>query len=221
MLFRSDPDGNSLRGWGGPGPGYEWPASEHNIHIDYKGYVWLSGDSCKGRTSPVDDDQLLKFTQDGAFVMQVGRSDAGTGDNDTENFRRPPNVQVSPKTNEVFISDGYRNRRVIVFDINGKYLRHWGAYGRRPDDTEKYTYPVNPATSRDPDFYPSNHRDPAAYRLMLDRMGLTAEGTVFIDDQPVNLAGAEEVGLTPVRLDPTDPAPGFRLARTLLGLPQE
>ena len=63
--------------------------------------------------------------------------------------------------------------------------------------------------------------DPAAYRLMLDRMGLPAEGTVFIDDQPVNLAGAEEVGLTPVRLDPTDPAPGFRLARTLLGLPQE
>ena len=63
--------------------------------------------------------------------------------------------------------------------------------------------------------------DPAAYRLMLDRMGLPAEGTVFIDDQPVNLAGAEEVGLTPVRLDPTDPAPGFRLARSLLGLPQE
>lgn len=63
--------------------------------------------------------------------------------------------------------------------------------------------------------------DPAAYRLVLERMGVPAEGTVFVDDQPVNLAGAEVVGLTPVRLDPTDPAPGFRLARTLLGLPQE
>ena len=63
--------------------------------------------------------------------------------------------------------------------------------------------------------------DPAAYQLVLERMGVPAEGTVFIDDQPVNLAGAEVVGLTPVRLDPTDPAPGFRLARTLLGLPQE
>ena len=50
---------------------------------------------------------------------------------------------------------------------------------------------------------------------------LSSPEYVFIDDQPVNLAGAEEVGLTPVRLDPTDPAPGFRLARTLLGLPQE
>lgn len=60
--------------------------------------------------------------------------------------------------------------------------------------------------------------DPAAYRLMLDRMGVPAEGTVFIDDQPVNLRGAEAVGMLPVHLDPVDPEPGFRLARTLLGL---
>ncbi len=60
--------------------------------------------------------------------------------------------------------------------------------------------------------------DPAAYRLMLDRMGVPAEGTVFIDDQPVNLRGAEAVGMVPVHLDPVDPEPGFRLARTLLGL---
>ena len=45
----------------------------------------------------------------------------------------------SCKTNEVYISDGYRNRRVIVFDgATGKYLRHWGAYGEKPDDTEKF-----------------------------------------------------------------------------------
>lgn len=63
--------------------------------------------------------------------------------------------------------------------------------------------------------------DPASYRIVLERLGVPAAGTVFIDDQPVNLEGAEDVGLTPVRLDPTDPAPGFRLARTLLGLPTE
>jgi putative hydrolase of the HAD superfamily len=63
--------------------------------------------------------------------------------------------------------------------------------------------------------------DPAMYRIILERMGIPAEGTVFVDDQPVNLQGAEVVGLTPVYLDPTDPGPGFRLARTLLGLQQE
>lgn len=63
--------------------------------------------------------------------------------------------------------------------------------------------------------------DAAAYDLILSRMGVDPRTTIFIDDQPVNLAGAKVVGLTPVFLDPTDPTPGFRLARTLLGLPQE
>ena len=140
MIF--DPSGNYIRGWGGPGPGYEWPASEHNIHIDYKGFVWVTGDSCKGQTSPVDDDLLLKFTQDGKFVMQVGRSDAGKGDNDTENFRRPPNVQVSPKTNEVFVADGYGNHRIVVLDADsGKFKRMWGAFGKPPMGPEWWFSP--------------------------------------------------------------------------------
>lgn len=63
--------------------------------------------------------------------------------------------------------------------------------------------------------------DPRAYEIVIERMGVDPATTIFIDDQPVNLRGAEVVGLTPVRLDPTDPASGFRLARSLLGLPQE
>jgi DNA-binding beta-propeller fold protein YncE len=42
---------------------------------------------------------------------------------------------VYDKTNEVFVADGYGNRRVIVFDADtGAYKRHWGAYGNKPDD---------------------------------------------------------------------------------------
>ena len=131
MIF--DQQGNFIRGWGGPGQGYEWPASEHNVYLDYKGFVWVSGDSCKGQTSPADDDQILKFTQDGKFVMQIGHSSAGKGDNDTENFRRPPNVQVSPKTDELFVADGYGNHRIIVMDAaTGKFKRMWGAFGKPP-----------------------------------------------------------------------------------------
>ena len=62
---------------------------------------------------------------------------------------------------------------------------------------------------------------PEAFRLMLERMGVEAHGTVFVDAQPINLRGAEAIGMTPVRLDPTNPAPGFRLARSLLGLDEE
>lgn len=60
--------------------------------------------------------------------------------------------------------------------------------------------------------------DPAAYRLILDRLGAEAAGSIFIDDQQRNLKGAEAVGLIPVRLDPVVPKVGFRKARDLLDL---
>lgn len=63
--------------------------------------------------------------------------------------------------------------------------------------------------------------DVRAYAIVVERMGIDPATTVFIDDQPVNLRGAQDAGLIPVHLDPTNPAPGFRLARSLLGLPQE
>ena len=31
-----------LRGWGGPGAGYEWPEDEHAIHVDHKRNVWIT-----------------------------------------------------------------------------------------------------------------------------------------------------------------------------------
>ncbi len=37
--------------------------------------------------------------------------------------------------------------------------------------------------------------DPAIYRLALDRFGLAAEDTLFIDDRADNIAGAESIGI--------------------------
>lgn len=132
MIF--DPEGNYLRGWGGAGEGYEWPQSEHNAHIDHNGFVWISGDACRDRTpGEPDDDQILKFTQAGEFVLQIGRSNAGMGDGDRENFKRPPNVQVNPETNELIVADGYGNHRIVVLDAGtGDFKRMWGAFGNPP-----------------------------------------------------------------------------------------
>jgi hypothetical protein len=48
---------------------------------------------------------------------------------------------IDPKTNEVFVADGYGNHRVVVYDADsGKYKRHWGAYGKRPDDANLGKY---------------------------------------------------------------------------------
>lgn len=124
-----DQNGTFLKGWGGPGPGYEWPLNEHGLSIDAKGNFWIASNG-KG------DAHVLKFNRQGTFLLQIGQAGKSAGSNDTQNFASPTKATYYAKTNEVFVSDGYINRRVAVFDADtGKYKRHWGAYGKRPDDT--------------------------------------------------------------------------------------
>jgi len=132
-----DGAGNYIKSWGGAGSGYDWPEREHGIHIDHKGYVWVGGNNCATGglpgLKPVADDALLKFTQDGKFVLQIGKSNQSKGDADTSNVHRAADAWVYPKTNELFVADGYGNHRVIVFDADtGKFKRMWGAFGKPP-----------------------------------------------------------------------------------------
>ena len=65
--------------------------------------------------------------------MQIGKSNASTGDGDTANLHRAADAQVYAPTNEVFVADGYGNHRVIVFDADtGAFKRTWGAFGKPP-----------------------------------------------------------------------------------------
>jgi DNA-binding beta-propeller fold protein YncE len=140
-ILEFDQAGNLLRHWGGPGQGYEWPQSNHGIHIDYKGNVWIGGNGQK-------DAQVLKFTKDGKFLMQVGHMGKNAGSNDVDNFWRVAKIWVDPKTNEAYIADGYGNKRVAVIDADtGKMKRYWGAYGNKPDDADlgKYDPKAPPA----------------------------------------------------------------------------
>lgn len=128
-VIEFDSSGNYLQGWGGPGSGYEWPENEHGIYVDFKGNVWVGGNAIE------KDDQILKFSNNGKFLLQIGQAGKSQGSIDHENLNRPAQVVVYPKTNEVFVADGYQNRRVIVFDAEtGKFKRMWGAYGNQPDD---------------------------------------------------------------------------------------
>ena len=133
-VLEFDQAGNLIGHWGGPGTGYEWPASNHGIHVDYKGNVWIGGNNAK-------DSQVLKFTGDGKFLMQIGHFGQSKGSLDTENLHQAAKIYVDPGPNEAYISDGYGNHRVIVYDADtGKFKRMWGAYGNKPDDTNLGRY---------------------------------------------------------------------------------
>jgi DNA-binding beta-propeller fold protein YncE len=149
-VLEFDAAGNLVNSWGGPGEGYDWPESNHGITVDYRGNVWIGGN---GRGSAAEmaagpdgvvtfhDNSILKFTSSGKFLMQIGKPRSSKGSNDVENLRLPAKIFVDPKTNEAYVADGYGNHRVIVFDADtGKYKRHWGAYGNRPDDSDPGPY---------------------------------------------------------------------------------
>ncbi len=153
-VLEFDQEGNLIGHWGGPGQGYDWPESNHGITVDYKGNVWIGGNGrgpqpkgeapVEGQAPPAalfKDNEILKFTQDGKFLMQIGKPGQSKGSNDIDNLKGPAKMFVDRKTNELYVADGYGNHRVIVFDADtGKYKRHWGAYGKKPDDTNLGNY---------------------------------------------------------------------------------
>lgn len=138
-VLEFDSGGNLLRAWGGPGQGYDWFENEHGITIDPNGFVWLGGNGN-------NDGQVLKFTQDGKFVLQIGKPGAKIDSNDTAKLGRPADTEIDAAAKEVYIADGYGNRRIIVFDSEtGAYKRHWGAYGKKPSDDKQPAFdPAGP-----------------------------------------------------------------------------
>jgi hypothetical protein len=126
-VMEFDNNGKFLNSWGGEGQGYDWPVTPHGITID-NDVVWIGG-------SGVTDDFLLKFTLQGKFLKEFFAKGISKGNADTRALNRPSDATIYHKTNEVFVSDGYGNRRVIVLDANtGAFKRMWGAFGNPPDN---------------------------------------------------------------------------------------
>jgi DNA-binding beta-propeller fold protein YncE len=138
-----DADGRYVRGWGGPGAGYEWPKVEHGIYADPEGNIWVGGNG-------PEDHMLLKFTPDGRFLQQIGRAGKSEGSNSRMQLGRPAHMTLDAAAGELYVADGYGNRRVIVFDAKtGAYKRHWGAYGAVPSDEKLPPYePAKPLSKQ-------------------------------------------------------------------------
>lgn len=129
-VMKFDAEGNLLAHWGGKGEGANWIANEHGIHADRDGNIWVGGNN--------DGDQILKFSPDGNFIQQVGQNDANKGSSSTTRLGRPAHMVTDDAANEIYVADGYGNRRVVVFDSKtGAYKRHWGAYGTKTPTDEK------------------------------------------------------------------------------------
>jgi hypothetical protein len=160
-VLEFDKAGTLLQAWGGPGdPGFLekrcrqqdgcfWPSREHGIFVDHNDFVYVAGNGQAANFHGQfpwapnfgEDSQVLKFKLDGTFVYQIGNAGAkGPNSNDTSGGINgtpqpfwPADMTVDPKTNIMYIADGYGNRRVLIVNAaTGKYVGHFGAYGQNP-----------------------------------------------------------------------------------------
>lgn len=142
-----------------------WEGSPHGIYIDANEYVWVT--NAKGHT-------VLKFTKDGKCLLQIGKDGETNGSNDIQLLGGPADIAVDTEAKEVYIADGYVNRRVIVFDSEtGAYKRHWGGYGKIPHDDEL------PASTQPNEPVPS-------FRTAVHAVSISKEGHVYVADRTHN-----------------------------------
>lgn len=167
VVIEFDAEGRVVQGWGDPATQdiSEFPRNAHGLFVDHNDFVWVG---------TYRHHRVMKFTRSGELVMQIGEYDVNGGSNDPDLLGGPAGIWVNPANNEVFIADGYRNRRVVVYDgDSGEYLRHWGAYGETPDDAYDFG-------DRDPDGPP-----PRAFSTV---HGLTGsnDGLIYVADRRGN-----------------------------------
>jgi DNA-binding beta-propeller fold protein YncE len=159
--------GDLVHAFGGPVEGFEWPESNHGITVDHQGFIWIGGNGA-------NDAHVLKLTKEGEVIMQVGRLGGNAGSNDPNNFGRVAELWVDPETNELYLADGYGNKRVAVLDADtGEMKRFWGAYGNVPDDT--------PHGPFDPSAPP-----PQQFRNPVHCVEQASDGLIYVCDRQAN-----------------------------------
>ena len=163
-VIQFSPEGQVLRAWGGPGAGMQWPRSEHGLFVDDEGHVWIGSNGGS-------DQVVLKFSRDGELLLQIGEW-GQTGGSGSENLLGQP-ADIAVSDGEVYVADGYGNRRIVVFDAEtGAYTRHWGAYGDAPSDDELAAFEPG--------------QEQASFRSPVHAVRISNDGKVYVADRVNN-----------------------------------
>jgi len=96
------------------------PNGAHFIRIGPEGYIW---------TANITDHVIRKHNPEGKLLLTIGES--GVAGSDRRHFDKPTDMAVLP-SGDIFVTDGYGNRRVVHFDANGRYVNEWGKEGILP-----------------------------------------------------------------------------------------
>ena len=130
-VMEFDPAGSVVNSWGDR---QVLPEALHNCTFDAQGNIWIAGNG---------DGFIQKYSRDGKLLLQIGVKGKVDSEDGTVKarflnasptaFYSPTQVAVDPANGDVFVADGYGNKRVVVFDKAGKFLRQWGRQGTTAD----------------------------------------------------------------------------------------
>jgi len=126
-----DTDGKVVNSFG------DWktaPNTTHGCIIDHENNFWTAGNG---------DGIIQKYSHDGKLMMQIGKrgvvdtSDGTLGgramNSSHTQFNMPSDIAVDPENGDVYVSDGYGNSRIAVFNREGEFLRQWGHQGTKEE----------------------------------------------------------------------------------------
>jgi DNA-binding beta-propeller fold protein YncE len=132
LIIEFDPSGAVVNSWGDPTLLDE---RLHSCYVDRDSNIWVAS-SPSGMIQKYSHDGrrlLLQVGKKGAFDSADGTVKGKPLNSDAARFFMPSSIYVEPRSGEVYVADGENpggNRRVAVFDRDGKFLRQW-----QPDPT--------------------------------------------------------------------------------------
>ena len=92
----------------------------HMVLCDNEDNVWL-----------IDDGGhiIYKLSPEGKVLFTLGIKD-GPGE-DATHFNQPTDLTFGPQ-GELYVSDGYGNKRIAKFNADGTFVKQWGSEGTAP-----------------------------------------------------------------------------------------
>ena len=126
-ILEFDQAGNLVQGWGKPNYVPGWPARLQSFVVDREGNVWISGTAL--------GDSIVKFSNDGKLLWDFGHrwpkgQEYKQDNQQTDVLPGIEDFDLDEDAREIYVADGARNKRVMVYDMNtGAFKRGWGGHG--------------------------------------------------------------------------------------------
>lgn len=199
-ILEFDTEGNLLSSWDGPGKAPNYPMGTQAVWLDDHKNFWMIGAGRRpgmhvpregAKNNPWGGGNVMKFAagKEAQLLLEIGHNPKITGEANNQDigvFGFPSSIQVDETAHEVYIADGFINRRIVVYDSNtGKFKRGWGAYGIPLEEITNSTLEDDPTLGR-----PVNHGqdyDPSAppskqFRGPLKGLRISNDNLVYIGD---------------------------------------